>query len=66
MESPICFRILMKRNFEDIEIKISKCNRTIEHPGVYIYIIYIILYKLKTNKKIIDYGHLRIIKSLPY
>ena len=34
MESLICFRILINRNFGDFEIKISKCNRTLEQPGI--------------------------------
>ena len=35
MESPICFRILINHNFGDFEIKISKCNRTLEQPGIF-------------------------------
>ena len=41
MESPIYFRILINRNFEDFEIKISKCNRTLEQP--------VYMYKVKSN-----------------
>ena len=37
MESSICFRILINRNFGGFEIKISKCNRTLEQPDIYIY-----------------------------
>ena len=36
MESPICFRILINRNFGDFEIKISKCNRSLEQPGMHV------------------------------
>ena len=34
MESLICFRILIIRNFGNFEIKISKCNRTLDQPGI--------------------------------
>ena len=33
-ESPICLRIFINRNFGDFEIKISKCNRTLEQPNI--------------------------------
>ena len=33
MENPICFRILVNRNFGDFEIKISRRNRILEQPG---------------------------------
>ena len=42
MESPICFRIPINRNFGDLEIQISKCNRTLEQPGhTHIKIMYV-------------------------
>ena len=36
MVSPICFRIFINHNFGDFEVKISKCNSTLEQPGRYI------------------------------
>ena len=61
MESHICFRILINRNFGEFEINISKCNRTSEQPGIYIACVISLVLNLETILLHVTYLHYKII-----